>query len=328
MTTDERGCEFTLNLVSNASMETFPGNKLSSFTTLLPQPFNLTGEWQVALVEISWPAMVRNVIDGQIEVSKILDTPQPPNVQSPKRSSSGLVSRSLPRVFRSSTIQFTPPETRQIKSGCYPSIDSIMKAIVKSADDHIRIETPTYNKNTEASRLPSISWKVDCATQELRIKYVGNLERHGLVIKAKSHDLKNILGTTTLIDCQNGDAKRSLDTTNDGYTIVKQSGHWPIDLNGGSHTMFLYCDLVQNETLGDVQTALLRSIPLDSLSNSSQEQRREVNHRSFANLQWKRVYKSQFQSITLTLANEIGQKIPFLSCGRTIITLALRPKPQ
>ena len=28
-----------------------------------------------------------------------------------------------------------------------------------------------------------------------------------------------------------------------------------------SHTMFLYCDLVQNQTLGDKQTALLRSIP-------------------------------------------------------------------
>ena len=99
MASGERGCEFTLNLISNASMETFPGNKLSSFTTLLPEPFSLAGEWQVALVEISWPAMVQNVTDGQITVSKILDSPQPPNLQFPKRSSSGLVSRAVPRAF-------------------------------------------------------------------------------------------------------------------------------------------------------------------------------------------------------------------------------------
>ena len=58
--------EFTLNLISNASMETFPGNKLSSFTTLLPTPVTLSADWQVALQEISWPAMVRNVTEGQI----------------------------------------------------------------------------------------------------------------------------------------------------------------------------------------------------------------------------------------------------------------------
>ena len=90
--------------------------------------------------------------------------------------------------------------------------------------------------------------------------------------------------------------------------------------------MFLYCDLVQNETLVGTQTALLRSFPPDSLSSTNQY-RREVSHRSFSNLQWKRIYKSQFQSITLTLANEMGQRLPFLSFGRTSITLALRPKP-
>ena len=105
---------------------------------------------------------------------------------------------------------------------------------------------------------------------------------------------------------------------------LKDTG--PLISNGGSHTMFVYCDLVQNETLGDVRAALLRSVPFESLSNSGQK-RREVDHRSFTILQQKRFCKSQFRSITLSLANEIGQTIPFLGCGRTDITLALRPKP-
>ena len=86
-----------------------------------------------------------------------------------------------------------------------------MKAIVKCADGELTVETSENNKNTNGpstARLPSISWKINCATQELQVKYVGNLKTHGLVIKAKSQDLKNILGTTTLIDCQNGDEKK------------------------------------------------------------------------------------------------------------------------
>ena len=55
-------------------METFPGNRLSSFTTLLPEPFNLPGEWQEALVELSWPAMIRNVTDGQITASSSINS--------------------------------------------------------------------------------------------------------------------------------------------------------------------------------------------------------------------------------------------------------------
>ena len=142
---------------------------------------------------------------------------------------------------------------------------------------------------------------------------------------------------TTIIDCQNAEQRQvSKKNFNSGFhddqqhssglRVVKTSGQWPVDVNAGSHTMFLYCDLVQNETLGDRHTALLRSIPLESLFST--KRRREVNHRSFSNLQWKRIYKSQFQSITLTLANELGQQMPFLSCGRTSITLALTPKPH
>ena len=70
MAIDTKGSEYTLNLISNASLETFPGNRLSSFTTLLPQPFNLPGEWQVALVELFWPAMICNVTEGQIKSLK------------------------------------------------------------------------------------------------------------------------------------------------------------------------------------------------------------------------------------------------------------------
>ena len=51
-------------------MATFPGNTLSNFTTLLPTTLSLPDDWQVALVEIAWPAMIQNVTVGECTVSK------------------------------------------------------------------------------------------------------------------------------------------------------------------------------------------------------------------------------------------------------------------
>ena len=156
-------------------------------------------------------------------------------------------------------------------------------------------------------------------TQELRAKYYGNVEKHGLVIRTISEDLKNILVMTTIIDCQNAEQQQKSNNTVDGkfhddqqkiseLTVVNNFAHWPVDVNAGSHTMLLYCDLVQNETLGDTQTALLVSIPLDILSSTNQYMR-ELSHWSFSDLQWKWIYKSQIQSITLPSVNEMDQRI-------------------
>ena len=46
---------FTTNLVSNASMDVFPANTMARLTTLLPNKVELTGDWEVALLEVSWP---------------------------------------------------------------------------------------------------------------------------------------------------------------------------------------------------------------------------------------------------------------------------------
>ena len=52
---------FTINLVSNASMLTFPDKTLAKFTTLLPQPLVFHGKWEVALVDLSRSGLIENV---------------------------------------------------------------------------------------------------------------------------------------------------------------------------------------------------------------------------------------------------------------------------
>ena len=71
------GCgddDLTPNLISTASMGMFPEIGCQ-FLQHLPTPMTL-GDWQVALLEISWPAMVRNVTERKITVSKSAHSPQ------------------------------------------------------------------------------------------------------------------------------------------------------------------------------------------------------------------------------------------------------------
>ena len=56
---------FTKNLVSYASAQLFPDNKLSSFTNFLPEQLNLEGQWEVAIPQISYPSMYQNVTEGK-----------------------------------------------------------------------------------------------------------------------------------------------------------------------------------------------------------------------------------------------------------------------
>ena len=213
------GNDMTLNLISNASMETFPGNKLSMFTTLLPTPITLSGDWQVALLEISWPALVCNVTEGKVTVWKSVPSPESPvhpTNQNFPSGRPGIVSMRVPRQFRKEpAMKFSTPEVRYIKAGCYSSIDDIMDAIMKNAIGNSKEKILSPNAPGQST---NISWEVDKATQEPRVKFSGNVEKHGLVIQAISQDLKNILGMIIIIDCDcaNAEQRQKSNNTVDG----------------------------------------------------------------------------------------------------------------
>ena len=58
----------------------------------------------------------------------------------------------------------------------------------------------------------------------------------------------------------------------ESFVTINSQGSFPVDLTGGCPTMFLYCNLVQNDLLGDRQTALLRAVPLQANDHLSQLQ--------------------------------------------------------
>ncbi len=56
---------FTVDLLSSASLHVHGNNHLGSFTNVLPKQLTLEGEWEVGLVDISYPSTFKNITEGE-----------------------------------------------------------------------------------------------------------------------------------------------------------------------------------------------------------------------------------------------------------------------
>ena len=63
---------FYITLPSNSSMDIFPDNTLTSFTTKLKSALQLEGRYEVALTEIMFPVNWKFRKDGQIIVTDLI----------------------------------------------------------------------------------------------------------------------------------------------------------------------------------------------------------------------------------------------------------------
>jgi len=57
--------QFTISLPSNSSMDVYPNNTMSQFTTKLSEFIEFDVKWEVGLLEASFPGKVENVFNDQ-----------------------------------------------------------------------------------------------------------------------------------------------------------------------------------------------------------------------------------------------------------------------
>ena len=100
--------EYTIDLISNASMEIFNESTMASFRNQLVQPIQLQGDWQVALTSLSFPPNINNVNSGEIVAYTNSRTETDES-----RNQSG--------------------QNRKIRTGIYCSWENLVTEIVRSA---------------------------------------------------------------------------------------------------------------------------------------------------------------------------------------------------
>ena len=226
---------FTINLVFNAFMQLFPTNTMAQFTTLLPQKIELFGgEWDVTLLETH----------GQPK-SKTLQT-QPLQSVDLILSQTEQLGHSAINQYQTASI---PRLTVSWKS-CWTKCTSICVITTSALIRHRR--SPYRGKLTRLQR----SYRFVSAARDLRTNFCScsNLTTEAFT-----------LGITEVIRCtmDGGDGNKQASTR------MAAQGTYPVDLQGGRHTMVLYCDWIQNEILGDAQRSLLRAVPLDTSARSA-----------------------------------------------------------
>ena len=57
---------FTIELVSIAFAQLFQYNTLSTFTKFSPEQMNQEGPWEVAISQISYPSLYKNITEGKV----------------------------------------------------------------------------------------------------------------------------------------------------------------------------------------------------------------------------------------------------------------------
>ena len=65
--------EFTVHVVSSASMEIFDSNTFASFRKLFNDKIQFSGDWRVALCEIIFSIKIENIVNGNLTVYNLED---------------------------------------------------------------------------------------------------------------------------------------------------------------------------------------------------------------------------------------------------------------
>ena len=99
--------------------------------------------------------------------------------------------------------------------------------------------------------------------------------------------------------------------------IVKKTTESPYvaDLTTVS-TIYVYCDIVEPQIVGDTSAQLLKSIPAEGKFG-------DIIAKTFTNLQYVPIRTKFFEAVEVLLRNDTGDPVPF-ERGKVVITLHFR----
>ena len=89
-----------------------------------------------------------------------------------------------------------------------------------------------------------------------------------------------------------------------------------VDLTHGFHDLYVYCDVIQSQYVGDELVPLLRIVPVEGKDG-------ERISKSFIRPQYLPVSRKQFETIEVNIKRDTGESVPF-EVGKVLLTLHFR----
>ena len=217
--------EFTVHVISSASMEIFDQNTLASFRNFFNDEIQLSGDWRVALSEIIFPTKIEHITNGVL-ISYSLS-----GLEDHQRNSSG--ANVISRPYNGERLAFMP--------GTFDTVPQLLATIKRTVG------------------LPNFSFREIKGSGKFEI-VLGNYEG----ITFPSDEIPSIIGFKGVPDGRGTHIGYKTDTTANKLMKKDNTkafmGDFPADLCAGKHLIFIYTNIFEYQYVGNAKAPLLRVI--------------------------------------------------------------------
>ena len=278
-----------VTLPSNSSEDVFGRQPMSDFQTQLSQPMSLSvTDYEVGLAEIIYPRTWYHIHGGKLKIKTISNT-------------------STRWIYN----------TVYVPSGHYDTPEQLISAVNRVIQDVLK------DQATDPETL-----EVDQKILEAIQFHYHPLHRKVFVAVSEGFSVQLYEELSIILGF--GDKQSTFLNTGEEYDVVelairtvyngaKIQSPFTMDLDRGLHTLFVYCDLVQPQAVGDTDVPLLRAVGVEGQDGN-------VVTKSFQNIHYLPLNRSTFQTIHIYITDDTGRRVPFLQ-GRVIVKLHFRRKP-
>ena len=287
--------EFTVHVVSSASMEIFDSNTLESYRKFFNDKNQLSGDWRVALSEIIFPTKTEKFVNGNLTVHNLKD------YEGSQKSSGGNISS---RPYSGQKLAF------MLVLGTFDTLSQLLATIKRTVG------------------LPNFSFREINSSGKYEIllgKYEG--------ITFPSDKNPRIIGFESITDGNGIHIGYKMYPNENGLMKIDETeayyGEFLADLCAGKHLIFIYTNIIEYQYVGDTKAPLLRVIDSkQSLKNGSVYELEPTHRIVFTNLDYKKLLTNTIQPISIELRTETGQLVPFSGTAKVILTLQFKKFSQ
>lgn len=295
-----------ITLPSTSSLKCYPNNKPNSFRVLLPTALELEGQWEVAIVSIQYPFNWANVEEDHAAILIKLQEDEEEDYFKTQCKISQVVSMKDPnhvsitthvREYMSQTkTQYTAFKMIKMPKGFYESPEEFAQYMVKE-----------FNKMTP---IPGTQMKQPCKLRctSDRVTEKISFEKENISI-FRIATLDKVFHDTigTITEC-----------FQDKLYLSEPSMHTAKKAHIKRYsTMYIYCDVIKFQIIGDSQAPLIATMPV-------QGSRNQHTFWEFNPPYYVPVNKKSIPSIEMKICTERAEPFPFDPHSWVVVRLHFR----
>src|SRR5690606_5477755 len=254
-----------LHLLSNASHDVFPNNKMGDFSTILATPLTLEGEWEIGLSEINIPGSFLNVSkeDAWFRVIKFTQGEKVFEASSKSELSqlkNYVLMQNIDDFVRLKLKSYYMLKITEKVYG-FPSIiygDKNRIYIPQSESEEFSGKIEVFRANTEETKI------------EIESKHYTSIKDLIDEVNVKANNLFKLTMDSGKVSCNfesidviqfSPQLGAMLGFRNQSLQRYINHANFQPDLTPGINAILVYTDIIEESYVGDVQAPLLRLLP-------------------------------------------------------------------